>query len=267
MKISILGPRGTFSHEAALVYDKSARLLFENTIYDVFDALDKGKADAALVPIENSTSGTVGETLDALVDFDLVISRVIYLKVEHNLIGVKLDGIRKLYVHPQAHAQCRNYIRKNFSDAEIIHTSSNAASAKLAGNDDEGAIAPTIAAEIYGKNIIEKKVQDNGQNVTIFAVLKEAYGRSTGNDRTFVVFNCVDRPGILHEILGVFAKRNVNLSKIESRPNKKKMGEYIFYVEFGGHPDDENVKEILLELAKKVVFQKVLGAYPAGGVK
>ncbi len=265
MKISVLGPCGTFSHEAALVHDKAAQFLFENTIYDVFDALSSGRADGAVVPLENSVSGSVGETLDALLEFDLKVNRVVFLDVVHNLVGNAKKDIRRLYVHPLAHAQCREYLRGNFSGAEIVHTSSNAASAKLLKESFEGAIVPGVAAQIYEKNIIEKSVQDRGQNVTLFGVLGKSYAKRSGNDRTFIVFDCVDRAGILYEILGLFAKAGINLSKIESRPNKRKMGEYIFYVEFCGHPHDEVVSGVISLLKKKVVFLKVLGAYPAGG--
>ncbi len=264
MNISILGPEGTFSHEAALVYKKDAHLLFENTIYDVFDALDKGRSPVSIVPFENSTSGSVGETLDAFLEFDVKISNIMCLRISYNLVGGKKGEIKRLYVHPLAHAQCRGYIRKNFAGAEVVHTSSNAASARLAENRCEGAIVSELAAQVYQKNIIESKVEDSGRNVTLFAVLSNGYSKRTGNDMTFIVFDCVDRPGILYEILGLFAERGINLSKIESRPNKRKMGEYVFYLEFSGHPDDAAVVEVLKGLKRKTVFLKVLGAYPAG---
>lgn len=263
MKISMLGPEGTFSHEAGLLYETNADFVFVNTIYDVFDAVSSGKSDVAVVPIENSTSGTVGETLDALLEFDLKISKIIYLKINHNLVGFEKKNICRLYIHPLAHAQCRNYIRKNFNGVEIIHTSSNAASAKLAVNDGDGAIVPSLAVQLYRKNVLEKNVEDNGTNTTLFAVIGREYAARTGNDRTFIVFNCVDRPGILYDVLGVFAKKGINLSKIESRPNKK-MGEYIFYLEFGGHAEDEVVKEVLDELKPMVVFLRLIGSYPVG---
>ncbi len=265
MKISVLGPAGTFSHEAGLACCKDAQFLFENTIYDVFGALSCGKSDAAVVPLENSVSGRVDETLDALLEFDLKISRVISLNVDHNLVGRDKKSIKRLYVQPQAHAQCREYVRKNFGGVEVVHTSSNAVSARRAKGVSEGAIVSRLAAQIYKKNIIEKSVQDRGQNVTLFAVLGKEYGRRTGSDRTFIVFDCVDRPGILYEVLGLFAKRNINLSRIESQPNKRKIGEYIFYLEFGGHAEDEMTVEVLKEVKNRAVFLKVLGAYPAGG--
>ncbi len=265
MKISVLGPEGTFSHEAALIYSKSAQFLFENTIYDVFDALYSGKSDAAIVPLENFISGSVGESLDALLEFNLKVNKVLFLDVQHNLIGHAKNDIKKLYVHPQAHAQCREYIRKNFQSAEIVHTSSNAASARLANESFEGAIVPLLAAQVYGKKVIDENVQDNGQNVTLFAVLGKSHAKKSRDDRTFIVFDCVNRAGILHEILGLFAKAGINLFKIESRPNKRKMGDYIFYVEFHGHPEDEIVSDVIDELKKKTRFLKILGAYPAGG--
>ncbi len=268
MKVSVLGPGGTFSHEAGIAYCKDARFLFENTIYDVFDALSSGKSDAAVVPLENSVSGSVGESLDALLEFDLKVKRVVFLDVVHNLVGHAKKDIRRLYVHPLAHAQCREYVRRNFSGAEIVHTSSNAASAKLVKESFDGAIVPGVAAKIYGKKVIDEGVQDNkGQNVTLFGVLGKDYAEKSGDDKTFIVFDCVDRAGILYDILGLFAKAGINLSKIESRPNKRKMGEYIFYVEFCGHPRDEVVSGVISLLKRKVVFLKVLGAYPAEGSK
>lgn len=266
MKVCVLGPGGTFSHEAALLHDRDAEIIFENTIYDVFDALDKGKADVSVVPLENATSGVVGETLDSLLSFSLKIRKVIFLRIVHNLVGTKKENIKRLFVHPQTHEQCRNYIRKNFRGAEIIYTSSNSASAKLAEGKNDGAIVPTLAAELYGRNILERGVEDNGSNATQFAVLDKEYGKRTGNDRTYIVLGCVDRPGILYEILGVFAKRKINLSKIDSRPNKKKMGEYIFYLEFSGHPEDREIAEVMKELRGCVAFLSVLGGYPVGDV-
>ena len=266
MKIATLGPQGTFSHEAVLKYDKKAKILFVDTLRDVFDSVEKDKADLGIVPIENSVAGTIGQTLDYLMQFKLKINAEEIIPISHNLVGFgRVDGIRILYIHPQTYEQCELFIRKNFQNAEIVQTSSNGKSAEIISKSKDKKIAsiiPKIAVEIYELKILKKDVQDNRFNVTRFLIIAKDDGKKTGYDRTSIaIYPQIDRPGLLHEILGQFAKRKINLTKIESRPSKGKLGDYIFYIDFEGHKLEKNVAEVLKKLEEKV-FVTVLGSYP-----
>lgn len=267
-KIAVLGPAGTFSHQAAKVVDGEHETVFEKTIHDVFVAVQSGKCEKGVVPIENSVGGSVGFTMDALLDFDLSIEQEEIIPVVHNLMGLsglQASDIKTLYVHPQTYSQCEQYIRKHIPEAEIFETSSNGESAHLVSEKKDknaAAIGPEIAASEYGLEIIAKAVQDNRFNVTRFIVISKEKTKPTGYDRTSItVYPQIDKPGLLYEILGYFAKEKVNLSKIESRPSKGKLGDYIFYIDLQGHAKDEPVKKVLSQL-EKIAFVKNLGSYP-----
>ncbi|MCL5093793.1 MAG: prephenate dehydratase [Patescibacteria group bacterium] len=275
-RISALGPEGTFSHQAALILDKNAEILFEKTIRDVFERVSEGEAEKGVVPIENSISGSVGFTLDALLDFDLTIEQEEIVPVIHSLMakacpelaeGTKKtcpEPVERVYAHEQTYSQCEGWIRKNLPEAEYVETASNGQSAKIVSENGKGsaAIGPLVAAEIYGLKVLEKNIQDNRFNVTRFIVISKNKTKPTGYDRTSItIYPQIDRPGLLHDLLGYFKENNVNLSKIESRPSKGKLGDYVFYVDLQGHIEDENVKEALSEV-EKVAFVKILGSYP-----
>ncbi len=266
MKVVTLGPKGTFSHEAVLKRYKDADIQFENTIWDIFEAVSNGDSKEGVVPIENSISGTVGLTLDALMEFDLNIIGEITLPVRHNLVGPNgISSITTLYVHPVTYEQCEKFIRKTLPGVKVVQTSSNAASAvKISRQEDKSkaAIVPSKAIDIYDLNVIKKNIQDNKFNVTKFIVIGNSECNDTRNDRTSIlIYPQVDKPGLLYDLLGVFAKRKINLSKIESRPSKGKLGDYIFYIDLQGHKDDDNIKKAFKEIEKHF-FLKVLGSYP-----
>ncbi len=266
MKISTLGPEGTFSHEAVLKHDKSAKIIFEKTIWDVFEAVDSGKASEGVVPIENSVSGTVGQTMDALMEFELNIVAEEILPIKHNLAGAgKISGIKEIYTHPQTYEQCLHFLRENKIESKLIMTNSNSESAELLmkGNSkSRAAIVPEIAAKIYELKIIKKDIQDNKFNVTRFIVISKKEAKKTGYDRTSIaIYPQADRPGLLYELLGEFAKRNINLTKIESRPSKGKLGDYVFFIDLQGHRSEKSIKEAFGEIEKSF-FLKVLGSYP-----
>ena len=266
MKIAALGPEGTFSHEAVIAYDKKASILFSDTIRDVFEAVSKGKAGLGIVPIENSIAGTVGNTLDLLMDFKLKIRAEELLPIRHNLAGYgKIDDIKVLYLHPQTYEQCELFIKRTLPKAEIIHTSSNGKSAEMIAREKDKAkasIIPKIAADIYRLKILKRDVQDSRFNITRFLVISKEDAKKTGYDRTSIaIYPQTDRPGLLYEMLGEFAKRKINLTKIESRPSKGKLGDYIFYIDFQGHRVDKNVAEVLRKLENSF-FLSVLGSYP-----
>jgi prephenate dehydratase len=266
MKLATLGPKGTFSHEATLNLDPKADILFQRTIHDVIDQTEAGVAEAGLVPLENSVSGSVGETLDALTGTELTIDREIIHPIIHNLAGTENSStIKTILAHPQSYSQCENFIRKHHPEAEIITTSSNGKSAEMLKNsnqDDIAAILPELAIELYKLKKLHSAIQDNRYNVTRFVLVSYSSTKATGFDRTsLVIYPQIDHPGLLHEMLGLLAARGINLSKIESRPSKGKLGDYIFFIDIQGHIQDPAVIEALESLKKKA-FVKVLGSYP-----
>jgi prephenate dehydratase len=266
MRISTLGPKGTFSHEALLKRSKNAEIVFKNTVWDIFESVEKGEVDEGIVPLENSVSGTIGLTLDALMEFDLSIVAEIILPVKHNLVGHDgVKDIKTLYVHPATYEQCEKFIRKNLPEAKIIQTSSNAASAQIIAQKKDktkAAIVPMEAIEIYQLKAIKKDVQDNKFNVTRFAVISKKPAKKTSRDRTSIaIYPQVDKPGLLYNLLGEFATRKINLTKIESRPSKGKLGDYIFFIDLQGNRDDEKITEAF-KVIEDTFFLKVLGSYP-----
>jgi prephenate dehydratase len=268
MKLATLGPQGTFSHQAALDYHPQAEIIFKKTIYDVMQAVEDKEAELGIVPLENSVAGTMGVTLDALMDFDLKIKAEEIVPVRHYLAVAQKNyqEIKRIYTHPQSYAQCEKFIQKNYPQAEIIETSSNGKSAEMLAQRrqaDEAAIVPLLAAQIYQLKVIKENIQDNPFNVTRFIVLSSQDAtKPTGYDRTSIaIYPQIDRPGLLHDLLEEFAKRQINLSKIESRPAKGKLGDYIFFVDFQGHIAENKVKEAL-EALEKSAFVKVFGSYP-----
>lgn len=266
MRIATLGPEGTFCHEAVIRYNKSAKVIFTDTIRDVFDIVSRKGSDLGLVPIENSIAGTVGQTLDSLTAYKLKIRDEEVFPISHNLAGFgKVSDIKILYLHPQTYEQCEMFIKKNLKGIEVVHTSSNGKSAEIVSKGRDKSIAsiiPKIAADIYKIKILKKDVQDSRFNVTRFFVIADSENKKTGYDRTSIaVYPQIDKPGLLYRFLGEFAKRNINLTKIESRPSKGKLGDYIFYIDFEGHNTEKQVTEALKGI-EKAAFVKVLGSYP-----
>ena len=266
MKLATLGPRGTFSHEAALSLDPNAEILFQRTILDVVEQTAAGIAEAGLVPLENSVSGSVGETLDALTDTELTIEReIIHPVVQHLAVTGKTSTAKTILAHPQSYSQCEDFLRKHYPDAEIIPTSSNGKSAEMlrdSSQDGLAAILPDLAIALYRLKKLRSAIQDNRYNVTRFVLISFSAAKATGYDRTsLVIYPQIDHPGLLHDVLGRLATRGINLSKIESRPAKGKLGDYIFFIDIQGHIQDLPVTEACEDLKKKT-FVKVLGSYP-----
>ena len=209
MKIATLGPEGTFSHQAVLKYDKKAEIVFKDTIWDVFDSVMKGEVDKGIVPIENSVSGTVGLTLDALMDFELKICAELIIPIKHNLAGRgKIKDIKYVYSNLQTFAQCEKFIRNRMNKVEIIPAVSNAKSAeRLSKNKGEeyAAIVPGLAMKKYGLTYIAKDIQDSKFNATRFIVLNEKSTKRKGNDRTSIaIYPHMDKPGLLYTLIGSF---------------------------------------------------------------
>jgi chorismate mutase / prephenate dehydratase len=266
MTIAYLGPAATFTHQAAIQrFGSSLLYASQKTIADVFSEVSRNRADYGVVPIENSTEGVVTHTLDMFVDSELKIVSQIILPIQHCLVArCRRSQIKKLFSHPQSLAQCRGWIQNNLPQVEIVETSSNARSAELAAaqKTDAAAIAGVLAAERYGLRILESDIQDNSANATRFLVLGRQCSPPTGNDRTSLMISLTDRVGALHQALACFRRFRINLTKIESRPSKRKAWEYFFFVDCDGHMNDRKVAEAIRMLEEQCNFVKVLGSYP-----
>ncbi len=262
--ISFLGPKGTFTHEVAnLIGDE---LIPYCTIPAVMESVAGGEVDFGVVPIENSIEGPVGITLDSLAHkFDLKIYNEIIIPINQNLIvnpGCRMEDIRDVYSHAQAIAQCQKFISSHNIQPHYAISTANAAKS-IIGDESKAAIGNVKAAEIYNLDILRENIQDTDNNETRFIVLSNNDHEPTGKDKTSIIFSIYeDRPGELYKILGIFQKNNINLTKIESRPSKKGLGRYLFFIDFYGHKDDGMIENIISEINDNTYFLKVLGSYP-----
>ena len=265
MTIAYFGPEATFTHQAALQkFGVSLGYSAQKTIGDVFTEVSKQGADYGVVPVENSTEGVVTHTLDMFVDSDLKIVSQVLLKIQQCLMSkAPQNKLKKLYVHPQSLAQCRGWLAKHLPGLEIVETSSNARSAELAaGEKGAAALGGVLAAEKYGLNVLARDIQDNAVNVTRFLVLGRRCSPPTGDDRTSLMVSVADKAGALHEALAAFRKHKINLSKIESRPSKRRAWEYFFFIDCTGHYQEPKLAKAIEELGKHCHFVKILGSYP-----
>lgn len=265
MTIAYFGPEATFTHQAAIrKFGTSLNYSPHKTIADVFTEVSKGRADYGVVPVENSTEGFVTHTLDMLVDSDLKIVAQIVLPIQQCLISnLPLAKIKKVFSHPQPIAQCREFIQTRLHHVEMIETSSTTRAAELAAQEkDAAAIASALAAERYGLKILEKDIQDSSNNATRFFVLGRQCSPPTGRDRTSLILSIAHKVGALHNALSIFSKHKLNMTQIDSRPNKRKAWEYFFFLDIDGHYQDAKVGKALGELQKCCNFIKVLGSYP-----
>jgi prephenate dehydratase len=268
-RYAFLGPEGTYSEVALLSLNiPDVQAVAYPTIPEVFLAVESGKADAGVVPIENSVEGSVNATLDALAfDHDLVISREIVLDIHHSLIaapGTTLAGLAQVFAHPQAAAQCRKWLGRTLPDTPVVAANSNAEAVQMAvAEPGAAALGPALAAELYGGEILVEDVEDFAGNQTRFVLVgREAVAR-TGSDKTsLALFLRADKPGALLMILSEFAYGGINLTKLQSRPTKRALGDYMFFIDLEGHADDENVQLALSCLRLKLRTVKVLGSYP-----
>ena len=265
MTIAYFGPEATFTHQAAIRrFGSSLRYSPQKTIADVFTEVSKRGADYGVVPVENSTEGVVTHTLDMFMDSDLKVVSQIVLPVQQCLMSNSpRKQIKKLYVHPQSLAQCRGWIQTHLPGVEIIETSSNARSAELAAKEKSAAaIAGILAAEKYGLRVLEEDIQDNADNATRFLVLGRQCSPPTGDDRTSLMLSVADKAGALHEAIAAFRRYRINMTKIESRPSKRKAWEYFFFIDCEGHAQDGKVARAIQLLGRHCNFVKVLGSYP-----
>jgi prephenate dehydratase len=276
--VGYFGPAATFTQEALLTQADLATVDLQPlpTITAVLEAVAAGKVDAGFVPIENAIEGTVSATIDGLIfDVDLYIQREVVMDIHLHLMakpGAVLGEITRVSSYPHALGQCQKFLAREIPGAEQVAANSTADAARLLGQSEErdaGAIAPRLAAEHYGLTILAEDVEDHPENQTRFvAVARARVPRPSGHDKTSIVcFQQADHPGSLHGILGQFAARNINLTKLESRPTKQGLGDYCFVIDLSGHVDDEVIGDCLRDLHASLADVKFLGSYPAAGAQ
>jgi chorismate mutase/prephenate dehydratase len=275
IRAGYLGPQGTFSEQAVQKhFGRAVDAMPLASIDEVFRRAEAGDADFAVVPVENSTEGVVGRTLDLLVSTPLRICAEIELRVQQNLMmkeGALPEGglaaVRRVYSHAQSLAQCHGWLGQNMPNAERVQVVSNADAARRASEDPgTAAIAGQLASEKFGLAILARSIEDDPNNTTRFLVLGKIATAPTGHDRTSLVMSADNKPGAVHALLSPLAANRVSMSRIESRPSraaKSGLWEYLFFIDVEGHRDDERVASAIAELEKKAPFLKVLGSYPA----
>lgn len=268
VKVAFLGPRGSFSEEAARKFfplEEYIEFRGYPSIRDIFRAVEEGEADYAVAPVENSIEGSVNETLDLLFETKLKICGELEHRIRLNLIvkpGLKMEDIKVLISHPQAINQCRNFIARVFKGVEIREAASTSQAVKIAVESEHtAAIGSELAAKLYGGEILAKGIEDYRDNYTRFFLLGWEDAPHTDGCKTSIIFSTPHKPGALYRALSVFAERGINLTKIESRPIKERPWEYLFYVDFEGHREDEVCRQAIEDLKEKTLFVKILGSY------
>jgi chorismate mutase/prephenate dehydratase len=266
VQVAFLGPKATYTHIAALKhFGREASYIPELGIRDIFRKVEKESCDYGVVPVENSIEGAVNLTLDLLFESDLKICAEIYHPISHDLLSKSGDtkDVRVIYSHPQAFAQCREWLRKHLPEIKLEDCSSTAFAAQRAAEDpDAAAIASSEAARIYGLQAAASAIEDFSRNVTRFLVIGKRSLRRTGNDKTSIIFATAHVPGALYRVLQPIAAAGINMLKLESRPTKYENWSYYFYVDLEGHVEDPNLRETLNMMRSLCQQLKHLGSYP-----
>lgn len=269
MSYGYLGPAGTFTEQAAIIMSKGEVIVPYHSIWDVLDAVNKGETEYGIVPIENSTEGTVNTTVDSLIfDTDLYIQSQIILPIKQNLMvkkGTDIGNLRRILSHPQALAQCRYYLQNNFAEVDTITTSSTAEAARMVANSQENlaAISPENAAELYGLEIVEKSIQDNDVNFTQFILVsRNDTSEPKSGYKTSISFSTRNEPGSLYKLLDIFSIWDVNMSRIVSRPMRDRPMEYVFFIDLDDNENPKDLSDALTMIQRKTSFFKNLGSYP-----
>ena len=267
VKVAFQGERGAYSESAVYTYfGDEAEVKPCRDLTEVFESVDKQEVPVGVVPVENSLEGSVNQTYDLFLTHNLKVSGEVIIRISHCLIAnpsTSLEAVKTVYSHPQALAQCRSFLERLGSD--LIPTYDTAGSVKILkekGLKNAAAVASEKAAEIYGMKILAREIEDTPTNYTRFFVISKNDSPKTGKDKTSIIFAATHTPGSLYHALSEFAKRNINLTKIESRPTKQKAWEYNFYLDFEGHRTEENCVAALNALEKSGAFLKILGSYP-----
>jgi chorismate mutase/prephenate dehydratase len=265
--IAFLAPVATFTHQAALQrFGESAVYRPSRSNVEIFDDVERGHAQYGVVPVENSTEGAVNVVLDRLVDSDVVICGESYLDIAQHLLSgaAELSEVKRVLSHPQGLAQCRRWLAEHLPDVATEETTSTAAAAEIAATDATvAAIASDLAGRMYGVPVLRARIEDNRANATRFLVIGRRAVGPTGRDKTSILFAMPNTPGALHAILDPFARRAINLTKIESRPARQRPWDYVMFVDFEGHRDTPAVESALADVRARTLFLKVLGSYPA----
>ncbi len=266
LRVSFFGPEGSFTHLATLRhFGSSLQLVSKSGIDEVFAEVEQQRAEFGVVPVENSLEGSVGRTLDLFIDSDLKVFAEVLLPVSHDLLSLsaRLTDIKRVYSHPQAFAQCRRWLKENLSDRKWYEVESTAQAARKALTDPEGAaIASEFAGRIYGLHTLKERIEDSALNVTRFLVLSRNRAKKSRRDKTSLLLSMKDEPGSLFRALEPLAREGINLTKIESRPLKRKAWEYIFFIDLDGHVNEQKIQKALRKVEKHCLFLKVLGSYP-----
>ena len=270
LRVAYLGPAGTFSESASRKHFGSApNLLPMAAIDDVFRAVEAGNADYGVVPVENSTEGAVGGTLDLLLANPLQVCGEVRLRIHQQLMS-RAEGIgaaKRIYSHSQSLAQCHEWLNRNLPHLPRIPVASNAEAARMASEDPEScAIAGEAAAQLYGLNILAPNIEDDPNNTTRFLVIADHDAGPSGKDRTSLVFSAPNRPGAIHSLLEPMARHGVDMTKLQSRPARSGLWEYVFYADINGHRDDPEVAAALRELDERAAFVKIIGSYPVAAI-
>ena len=268
MLIAFQGEDGAYSQEAILeACGAETQTLACRTFEEIFRSVKDGRVDLGMVPIENSTAGAINQSYDLLLDYDLPIAREVIFRVHHALMavpGVALAEIQRVYSHPAALAQCERFIAEHGWEAVVAYDTAGAAKQLAASREkNAAAIASETAARIYGLEILARRVEDLSNNFTRFFVISRTEPHRADKSKTSLVFATQHIPGALHACLGEFASRGINLTKLESRPDRRDPWHYVFYVDLQIHKDDPACRDALTSLRDKTSFLKVLGSYPA----
>jgi chorismate mutase/prephenate dehydratase len=268
LKVAFLGPEGTFTQQAVFKqFGHSVRALALPTIEDVFHEVEAGSADFGVVPIENSTEGTVTHTLDRFLISPLNICGEVELRIHQFLMGrmKSLEHVQRICSHQQSLAQCRQWLDEHLPQVERIAVSSNAEGARRA-RDEQGtaAIAPQAAAEVYGLDVLVAEIEDRPDNTTRFLVIGSKNFRPSGEDKTTLLVSAgrTDAPGALYQLLESLAKNSISMTRIESRPSRRRKWDYVFFIDIEGHAEDERVAAALTDLKRRASLFRVLGSYP-----
>ena len=263
--VGYLGPKCSYSEEVALAIRANKYFLF-TTISELLQAFFKGRVEKIILPIENSIEGVVTESIDNLIanNNQFVIEKEYILPIEHCLAGTgKEKNIKKIISHPQALAQCANFVRLMKAKTEATNSTSEAA--KIVAkrqNSSLGAICNVKASDFYGLKVFRKQIGDNLNNSTRFFLIGHEIQKPTGEDKTSIIFQTKNKPGALVKILQIFSALNINMTYIQSRPSKIELGDYIFFVDIGGHQANKKMETALKQISKKINFLKILGSYP-----
>lgn len=269
LQLGYLGPKGSFSYEAAMAYAPKAYYKEFKTFYDIIYEVEEGLIDEGILPIENSTEGAVTPVMDALLKTkNSHIKEEIVIDIVHNIlsIGKSIENIKYIYSHAQVIGQCREFFQNNYPHIILLPCESSSAACLIAKEKGEsyGAIGNRYVANLYGLNILSNSIQDNSLNQTRFIIISRQISEKSKKDKTSIAFSFHgDMPGSLHSVLKEFTEKHLNLTRIESRPAKAEVGKYIFYIDFYGHIDDSNVQSAIKSIQSMTRFFKVFGSYKA----